>query len=313
MTKLIFMGTPEFALAQLQALVQAGYQVVAVYTQPPRPKGRGGAPTQSPVHNFAQARGILVCTPSSLKSTEELHRFRQLDADLAIVAAYGLLLPKAILDTPKLGCINIHASLLPRWRGAAPIHRAIEAGDKETGITIMQMDEGLDTGPMLHTKKIAIAANETSQSLHAKMVKLGTQALLECLPDVLAKQRGGCNPTPQPSDGITYAHKLQKAESVLDFTCDAVILAAKIRALSPWPGTTCDLDGETIKIIEATATTDNFSHIPGTWIVINNSTVLISCKTGAIGLKILQRPGSKPVSSVDFLNGYRGPNIIFIR
>lgn len=308
MAKLIFMGTPEFALAPLQALVQAGCQVVAAYTQPPRPKGRGYAQTQSPVHNFAQDQGIPVFTPLSLKSPDELHLFSQLDADLAIVAAYGLLLPKAILDAPKLGCINIHASLLPRWRGAAPIHRAIEAGDRETGITIMKMDEGLDTGPMLYSKKIPIATNETSQSLHDKMLNLGTQALLECLPDVLANK---LSPTPQPKDGITYAHKLKKEESVLDFTQNAVTLSAKIRALSPWPGTTCELDGEKIKIIEAKYTTDNFSNTPGTWIVINNSTVLISCKIGAISPIILQRPGSKPVSCVDFLNGYRGSNIIF--
>ena len=181
MTKIIFMGTPEFALAPLQALVEAGYSVVAVYTQPPRPKGRGHAETTSPVHQFALEQGISVYTPFTLKSQQEQEQFQQLNADIAIVAAYGLLLPKQILEAPKLGCINIHASLLPRWRGAAPIHRTIEAGDTETGITIMQMDEGLDTGSMLYTKKISVGVADTSQTLHDKMLALGAQSLLDCL------------------------------------------------------------------------------------------------------------------------------------
>jgi methionyl-tRNA formyltransferase len=302
------MGTPEFALDPLKALIHAGYHVIAVYTQPPRPKGRGHNETQSPVHKFAIEQGIPVFTPLNLKSPDELEQFKQLDADLAIVAAYGLLLPQAILDTPRLGCINIHASLLPRWRGAAPIHRAVEASDLETGITIMQMDAGLDTGPMLYTKKIPIMNNETSQTLHDKMLNLGTQALLECLPDILAKK---IKPTQQPAIGVTYAHKLKKEESILDFAQDATTVATKIRAFSPWPGTTCELENEKIKIIEAEYVTDNFPYPPGTWLVKNNAQLLISCKTGAISPKMLQRPGSKPVSCVDFLNGYRGSNIIF--
>jgi methionyl-tRNA formyltransferase len=304
------MGTPEFARAPLHALVKAGYEVVAVYTQPPRPKGRGYAQTFSPVHQFAQEQGIPVYTPVSLKSPEEQEIFRQLNADLAIVAAYGLLLPKPILEAPKLGCINIHASLLPRWRGAAPIHRAIEAGDVQTGITIMQMDAGLDTGPMLYTKTISIEANETTQMLHDKMLALGTQALLECLPDILS---GQLPPVAQPLEGVTYAHKLKKEESALDFEDNAEVIFRKIRALTPWPGTTATLDGEQIKILEAEAISVSLSYSPGTWVVTADHQLLISCKIGAIQLKMLQRPGSKSISSSDFLNGYRGSAIIFLK
>jgi methionyl-tRNA formyltransferase len=302
------MGTPEFALAPLQALVKSGYNVVAVYTQPPRPKGRGHAETLSPVHQFASTQGIPVYTPVTLKSLEEQERFSLLNADLAIVAAYGLLLPRQVLEVPKLGCINIHASLLPRWRGAAPIHRAIEAGDTETGITIMQMDEGLDTGPMLYTKQISIDTSETSQTLHEKMLILGIQALLECLPNILSKQ---LQSTSQPSIGVTYAHKLRKEESALTFDFDANIILRKIRALTPWPGTTTELDKEHIKILDAEIRNVTLPYPPGTWTVTSDHRLLISCKTGAIQPKMLQRPGSKPVSINDFLNGYRGSSIIF--
>lgn len=308
MTRIIFMGTPEFALTPLQALVNAKYNVVAVYTQPPRPKGRGHAETKSPVHQFALEKNIPVYTPTTLKSTEEQEKFSRLDADLAIVAAYGLLLPKQILEAPKLGCINIHASLLPRWRGAAPIHRAIEAGDTKTGITIMQMDEGLDTGSMLYTKTITIDNNDTSQTLHDKMLSLGAHVLLECLPGILTKK---LTSTPQPADGVTYAHKLKKEESLLDFSSDAVTIAHKIRALTPWPGTAVILDNQPIKILDADAIISSSPYSPGTWIVTKDHRLLISCKIGAIQLKMLQRPSSKPVSDSDFLNGYRGENIIF--
>ncbi|MCE2716270.1 MAG: methionyl-tRNA formyltransferase [Pseudomonadota bacterium] len=308
MTKIIFMGTPEFALIPLQTLVDAKYNVVAVYTQPPRPKGRGHAETKSPVHQFALEKNIPVHTPTTLKSTEEQEKFSKLDADLAIVAAYGLLLPKQILEAPKLGCINIHASLLPRWRGAAPIHRAIEAGDNQTGITMMQMDEGLDTGPMLYSQTIPINSNDTGQTLHDKMLSLSAQVLLECLPSILANQ---LRPTPQPTEGVTYAHKLKKAESNLDFSDEAIAIINKIRAFTPWPGTTAPLDNQPIKILDADPITNSSDYPPGTWIVTNDHRLLISCKTGAIQLKMLQRPGSKPISSNDFLNGYRGENIIF--
>lgn len=308
MARIVFMGTPEFALAPLKGLVESRYTIVAIYTQPPRPKGRGHSETISSVHKFALTQGIPVNTPTTLKSKEEQERFAQLDADLAIVAAYGILLPKQILETPKLGCINIHASLLPRWRGAAPIHRAIEAGDTETGITIMQMDEGLDTGPMLYSKKIPIDAYETSQTLHDKMLKLGTQTLLECLPDILSKK---LQAIPQPTEGITYAHKLKKEESLLNFNCNAEEIVRKIRALTPWPSTTSLLDKEQIKILEAEVFNKDLPYPPGIWIATKENRLLISCKTKAIQLKMLQRPGSKPVSCNDFLNGYRGESIIF--
>ncbi len=322
MARIIFMGTPEFALAPLQALVEKGYEIIAVYSQPPRPKGRGHAEALSPVHQFAQEQGIPVYTPASLKSPQEQEIFSKLNADLAIVAAYGLLLPVQILDAPKLGCINIHASLLPRWRGAAPIHRAIEAGDAKTGITIMQMDAGLDTGPMLHIKQTPIEADETSQMLHDKMLALGIQALIECLPDILS---GQIQSTVQPIEGITYAHKLRKEESALNFDEDADVILRKIRALTPWPGTTATLDGEQIKILDAESvaesvndtlplcTSQSIPFSPGTWIATHDHRLLISCKIGAIQLKILQRPGSKSVSSSDFLNGYRGSSVIFLK
>ena len=306
--RIVFMGTPEFALEPLKALVKNGYQVIAIYSQPPRPKGRGHSETPSPVHCFANQQSIPVHTPTSLKSSEEQEIFKQLNADLAIVAAYGLLLPKNILEAPKLGCINIHASLLPRWRGAAPIHRAIEAGDRETGITIMQMDEGLDTGPMLFTKKIPIEATDTSQTLHNKMLALGADTLLECLDDILHKK---LNPIDQPSEGISYAKKLKKEESALDFNCDAKIILRKIRALTPWPGTTAQIDGQLVKIIDAKIVTLDSPYAPGTWILNKGHGLLISCKTGAIQLRMLQGPGSKPVLYNDFLNGYRGTDIIF--
>ena len=301
------MGTPEFALAPLMALVKFGYHVVAVYTQPPRPKGRGHSETKSPVHNYALSQGIPIFTPTSLKSAETLDQLKQLDADLAIVAAYGLLLPQAILDAPKFGCINIHASLLPRWRGAAPIHRAIEAGDLETGITIMQMDAGLDTGDMLYIKKIPISGEENSHTLHDKMLDLGAKALLECLPDILS---GQLTKVPQSNDGVTYAHKLKKSESVLDFNQDAPVIARKIRALFPWPGTTCELNGEVIKIIKTDLMMEDLPYPPGTWIAKDSTQLLISCKTGAISPRMLQRPGANAVSVIDFLNGYRGSDII---
>lgn len=309
MARIIFMGTPDFALAPLQALVAAGYEIIAVYSQPPRPKGRGHAEALSPVHQFAQNHGIPVYTPGSLKSPEEQKIFSELHADLAIVAAYGLLLPVQILEAPKLGCINIHASLLPRWRGAAPIHRAIEAGDAKTGITIIQMDAGLDTGPMLYTKTISIEANETSQMLHDKMLSLGIQTLLECLPGILS---GQIQSTVQPGEGITYAHKLRKEESALNFDEDAKVVLRKIHALTPWPGTTAILDGEQIKILDAEMAGTSLPHTPGTWVATCDHKLLISCKIGAIQLKILQRPGSKSVLSNDFLNGYRGSTIIFL-
>ncbi len=308
MTKIIFMGTPEFALAPLKALVESGYKVIAVYTQPPRPKGRGHAETKSLVHQFALEKNIPVYTPTTLKSLEEQEKFSQLNADLAVVAAYGLLLPKPILEAPRLGCINIHASLLPRWRGAAPIHRSIEAGDTETGITIMQMDEGLDTGPILYTKKISIKADDTSQTLHDKIVFLGTQTLIECLPDILGKK---LQAIPQPNEGITYAHKLKKEENTLSFDCDAELVIRKIRALTPWPGTATILDGEHVKILDAEVLNYPHHRKPGTWFSTKDHLLLISCKIGSIQPKMLQRPGSKPVSSGDFLNGYRGVDIIF--
>lgn len=308
MKKIIFMGTPEFALASLESLVKSGYEVIATYTQPPRPKGRGHSEVKSPIHQFSLENNIPVHTPATLKSLEEQQKFKDLNADLAIVVAYGLLLPKTILEAPKLGCINVHASLLPRWRGASPIHRAIEAGDKKTGITIMQMDEGLDTGPMLHTKAITIDNDDTSQTLHKKMLKLSSQALLECLPSILTKQ---IKPIPQPKEGITYAHKLKKEEGNLSFDSSAEITANKIRAFTPWPGSTTFLDNQPIKIIEARAIISPSTYSPGTWIVTKKNQLLISCKTGAIQLKMLQRPGAKPISDSDFLNSYRGESIIF--
>ncbi len=298
MTKLriAFMGTPDFALVALKQLVAAGHDVVCVYSQPPRPAGRGQKETPTPVHAWAQEQGIEVRTPVSLKSDDQKQAFADLDLDVAVVAAYGLILPKAILDAPKYGCLNIHASLLPRWRGAAPIQRAILAGDDKTGVTIMQMDVGLDTGDMLLVGDIPITSETYANALHDDLAELGGKLIVEALEKLPV---GGFRATKQPEDGVTYAAKLEKSEAKLDFTDDAAALERKIRAFTPWPGAYFEFGKERIKV-QAAIVTDQ-SGPAGT---ILDDHLTIACGTGALRPTRIQRPGKAVMDTDAVLRGY---------
>jgi methionyl-tRNA formyltransferase len=288
------MGTPEIAVPVLAALIEAGHDIVCVYSQPPRPTGRGHREQPSPVHAFAEARGILVRTPQKL--TDEAVAFGALNADAAIVIAYGLILPLAILEAPRLGCINVHVSLLPRWRGAAPIQRAIIAGDEITGVTIMAMDEGLDTGPVLDQKTIPITGETTAESLHDELAALGAKTL----PAVLdAFSSGELTPRPQPDDGACYAKKLSRDEGRIDWDQDADLIERKIRALNPWPGTWFEHEGARIRVREAEV--EDADGVPGT---VLDDAALIACGAGALRLLRLQRPGKAVVDAASFLRGY---------
>ena len=291
--KIIFMGTPDFAVETLKALSHAGHTVACAYSQPPRPAGRGMAERPSPVHAFAASQGSEVRTPVSLKSPEEQARFAAVNADAAVVVAYGLLLPKAILDAPRMGCFNVHASLLPRWRGAAPVQRAIMAGDAETGVTIMRMEEGLDTGPMCKVGRIAITPMTTAQSLHDELAALGSQLMIE----VLAQETITC--TPQPSDGVTYAKKIDKAEARVDFTKNAAEVRNHIHGLSPFPGAWFEVNGTRVKALLCDVV--QASAAPGTFI---DDRLTIACGTGAIRLLKLQREGKGAMEAQDFLRGF---------
>lgn len=304
MLDIVFMGTPQFSVATLAAILEAGHRVRAVYTQPPRPAGRRGlAETPSPVHNFAVARGIEVRTPVSLKSAEEQARFAALGADVAVVVAYGLLLPKPVLVAPRLGCINLHASLLPRWRGAAPIQRAIMSGDTETGVMSMQMEEGLDTGPVLLTARTPIGATETTGELHDRLLQVGARLMVETLARLEA---GTITATPQSDDGVTYARKIDKAEGQIDFARDATEVLNQIRGLSPAPGAWLEtaLGGaaERIKVFAAEPATGQGR--PGEAL---DDGLTIACGRGAIRLVGLQRAGRKAVSAAEFLRGFPVP------
>ncbi len=295
MTKVIFMGTPDFSVTALRSLVESGYDVVAVYSQPPRPAGRGHSVVASPVHQYADSVGIPVHTPKSLRSEDAQVTFRAHEADIAVVAAYGLILPKAILDAPRLGCINIHASILPRWRGAAPIQRAILAGDPSTGVTIMQMDEGLDTGDMILWDTVAITPETTANVLHDQLSKLGANLLMQALPEILE----GCHvATKQPETGVTYAHKLSKSESQLDWIKPAEELERQIRAFHPWPGTFFVHNDVILKVSRAEIAPQ--SGQPGQ--VFDGLT--IACGDKSLKITSIQKPGGKWMSADDFLRGY---------
>ncbi len=291
------MGTPGFAVPVLQALLDAGHEVAAVYTQPPRPAGRGHRIQKSAVHELAEARGLPVRTPHTLKDPGEQEFFRTLNLDAAVVVAYGLILPRAILDTPRLGCINIHASLLPRWRGAAPIQRATMAGDTETGITVMQMDPGLDTGPMLMARSIPITDKTTAPALHDALSSLGAQMIVPALEGLAA---GTLKAVPQPAEGVTHAAKLEKEEGRLDWTKDALVLGRQVRALNPWPSTWFMMGDEPVRVLEAEPVSGPPPAPPGTLV---GPDLTIACSTGALRLLKVQRPGRKPVDGPAFLNG----------
>lgn len=298
--RLAFMGTPDFSVAILDALVAAGHEIVCVYSQPPRPAGRGQQLQASPVHRRAEMLGIPVRTPKSLRKEEAQAEFAALDLDAAIVAAYGLILPLPILAAPRLGCINVHASLLPRWRGAAPIQRAILAGDAETGVTIMQMDEGLDTGAMLLKDRVSITPRMNAPALHDALAAMGARLMVQALPGIAD---GSLTPKPQPQEGVTYAAKLTKEEGRLDFTRPAVELDRQVRGLTPWPGCWIDLaNGERLKVLEALPV--DGSGAPGTLI---DEAPTIACGAGALKLLRVQRPGKAPVAGDAFLRGHPHP------
>ena len=295
--RIIFMGTPDFAVPSLNALVEAGHDVVAVYSQPPRPAGRGKTVMPTPVHQRATALGIEVHTPLSLKDSAAQAAFAALSADIAIVAAYGLILPRAILDAPRLGCLNVHASLLPRWRGAAPIHRAILAGDDETGVTIMQMEAGLDTGPM-RAKQSTPIGRKTSGALTAELADMGASLLI----DVLAALNSHPS-VDQPEDGVTYAAKIEKAESRIEFTQSAAQVDRQIRAFAPTPGAFFEHQGERIRILAAELAEG--SGRPGT---IIDDLMTIACGSGAIRPVRVQRAGKSAMSTAELLRGYALPS-----
>ena len=291
--RIIFMGTPDFAVPALVALVEAGHEIVAAYTQPPRPGGRRGKElTPSPVHKEAELRGIAVRHPVSLKGAEEQAAFAALEADIAVVAAYGLILPQAILDATARGCINIHASILPRWRGAAPIQRAILAGDPTTGVTIMQMEAGLDTGPMLATLRTTID-RKTAGELTAELAEKGAQLLVGTLRD-LAIHR----PVAQPEDGVTYAKKIDKAEARIDFAQPAEQVERQVRAFIPAPGAFFELDGERYKVLAADLAEG--SGVSGTAL---DDVLTVACGTGAIRVTRIQRAGKPAMDAADLLRG----------
>ncbi len=292
--RVIFMGTPEFSVPVLDALVAAGHEIAAVYCQPPRPAGRGKKDRPTPVHARAEALGLDVHHPVSLKNAEEQAAFAALKADVAVVVAYGLILPQAILDAPERGCLNIHASLLPRWRGAAPIHRAIMAGDAETGICIMQMEAGLDTGPVLMREETLIGAEEVTSELHDRLSEIGAGLIVEALmalPDL--------TPEPQPAEGVTYASKIDKAEAQIDWRAPAEEVDRKIRGLSPFPGAWCDIDGQRVKVLASRLAAG--SGAPGT---VLDHTLTIACGSGAVELLRLQRAGKGAQDRETFLRGF---------
>jgi len=294
--RLIFMGTPEFSVPPLEALVAAGHEVAAVYTQPPRPAGRGKKERPSPVETQALKMGLTVRHPASLKSPDEQAAFSDLKADIAVVVAYGLILPRAILEAPVRGCLNIHASLLPRWRGAAPIHRAVMAGDRETGVGIMQMEAGLDTGPVLLEKRIAIGDQDTTGDLHDRLSDLGAQAIVEALSNL-----NDLRPRVQDDALANYAAKIDKAEARINWTDPAQTVDRLIRGLSPFPGAWCEIDGERVKILRSRLCEGQGA--PGT--VLDEACV--ACGDGAVELTLLQKAGKRALSAKDYLRGHSLP------
>jgi methionyl-tRNA formyltransferase len=294
--RVAFAGTPEFARAALAALLQANFDVPLVLTQPDRPAGRGQKLQMSPVKQLALAHGIAVHQPDRLKDPASHEALRAAAADILVVAAYGLILPQAVLDIPRFGCINIHASLLPRWRGAAPIQRAIEAGDAETGVTLMRMEAGLDTGPMLLKEVVPIAAGDNAASLHDKLAAVGARLVVDGL-----RRFDQLVPVAQPTAGVTYATKIDKTEALLDFRQAAVELARRIRAFNPFPGATAVLDGATVKLwcaepIEA-------SGLPGAVLAADSQGIVVACGNDALRVTELQKPGGKRLAVADFLRG----------
>ena len=309
--RLIFAGTPDFARVALEALVAAGHEIALVLTRPDQPAGRGRQLRESPVKRFARDAGLALAQPSTLRGEDARALIERARADAMVVAAYGLIVPAGILSLPRLGCINIHASLLPRWRGAAPIQRAIEAGDARTGITIMQMDEGLDTGPILLAREIAIAPDESAGSVHDRLAELGGEAVVEALAGLAS---GALSPRAQPGQGVRYAHKIAKADAFLDWREPAERLANRVRALDPAPGAAVRLErsDEAFKLWRATAAGDRAAPglvagapvAPGTVLRADPGALEVACGEGVLSLRELQRPGGRRLPVAEFLRGY---------
>ncbi len=296
--RLAFLGTPDFAVPTLAELIAQGHEIAAVYSQPPRPKGRGLALEKSAVHHFAETAGLIVRNPASLKSADEQEAFAALDLDAAVVVAYGLILPKAILEAPMLGCFNLHGSLLPRWRGAAPIQRAVMAGDAETGVMVMKMDEGLDTGPVLMAERVAIG-RQTAGELTERLARLGADLMGRALG---ALERGAIVPEPQPQDGVTYAKKITKEEARIDWSKSAKEIDCLIRGLSPWPGAFSEVKDERLKILYAEPTQGKGQ--PGE--VIGDD-LTIACGEGVLRLVKVQRAGGRAMDAIELLKGFALP------
>jgi methionyl-tRNA formyltransferase len=300
MLRVVFMGTPEFALATLTAVIEGGHDVVAVYTQPPRPAGRGMAERKSPVHVFAEGRGLPVLMPKRLKDEAEQRAFASHNADVAVVVAYGLILPKPVLDALRHGCLNLHASALPRWRGAAPIQRALMAGDSETAACVMRMDEGLDTGPVCLTDRVAIGPDTTAGELHDLLAARGAKLMQRALSDL---EHGALACIPQPDEGATYAPKIDKGETRIDFTRPAREVHDRVRGLSPTPGAWLEaVHGgrpERIKVLRTTLVEVGGS--PGT---VLDSQLTVACGDGAVRILQVQRPGKRPMAAAEFLRGF---------
>lgn len=295
--KVAFAGTPEFAADALEAILAAGFDVPLVLTQPDRPAGRGMQLQPSPVKRVALAAGIPVHQPEKLRTPEQQAPLAAVKADVLVVAAYGIILPQAVLDLPRHGCLNIHASLLPRWRGAAPIHRAIQAGDTATGITIMQMDAGLDTGPMLLSRAEAIHVDDTTGSLHDRLARLGADMIVEALRAL----PGGLTATPQPADGVTYAAKIGKAEASIDWHRPAAEIERAVRAFNPFPGAVATLQQTPVKLWRARAI--DAAGTPGEVLLAEGAGVIVACGQGALCITELQKPGGKRLPAAEFLRG----------
>jgi methionyl-tRNA formyltransferase len=299
--RVVFAGTPDFSVPSLEALANTSFiDLVGVYTQPDRPAGRGKKLQKSPVKIAAEALGMPVFQPVSFRSSEVTAQLEALNVDLMVVTAYGLLLPGAVLDMIRLGCVNVHASLLPRWRGAAPVQRAIEAGDQETGITLMQMQVELDSGPILAQSKIAISEDETGGSLHQKLSAMGGELLRERIGDICAQR---LKPAPQDSKLVTYAKKLHKTESALDWRQNAQHMERKIRAFNPWPMTTVSLSGTALRVLAASYRDDPATGVAGEVLNADKTGILVQAGDGQLNLEVLQKAGGRAMTAAEYLNG----------
>jgi methionyl-tRNA formyltransferase len=299
--QIIFAGTPEFAAVALRHLLAAEYKINAVYTQPDRPQGRGRRLTPSPVKALATAYQLPVHQPATLRDKATQAQLAALAPDLMVVAAYGLILPTAILEIPRLGCLNIHASLLPRWRGAAPIQRALLSGDRETGVSIMQMDAGLDTGPILHTLRCPIQPNDTAATLHDRLAALGAQALLQCLPAI---SEGRAHPIPQDEPQACYAAKIYKEEAWLDWSLPATRLACQVRAFNPWPVAQTQINSQILRVWSATALAKTITALPGTVLAADKSGIDVATADGILRLLEVQPTGKRVMAVRDYLNAH---------